>query len=127
MDATGNGNDGTLIGNPQWVVGYFGGGLEFSGATDKVDIPQNADLNPENEFTVSVWANVDPAGAGHRSPVTSRDDFPQRGYIIYCEPGNTWQFWTGPGWNNINGGAVTTGEWDHLVGTYDAATQTKNF
>ncbi|MEA3227245.1 MAG: LamG-like jellyroll fold domain-containing protein, partial [Planctomycetota bacterium] len=113
VDATGNGNDGTLIGDPQWVVGYFGGALQFSGSTDKVDIPQSADLNPENEFTVSVWANVDPAGSGHRSPVTSRDDYPQRGYIIYCEPGNTWQFWTGSadgGWNNAAGPAVALGE-----------------
>jgi hypothetical protein len=121
MDATGNGHDGELIGNPQWVVGYFGGGLQFSGSTDKVDIPHSADLNPENEFTVSVWANVDPAGSGHRSPVTSRDDYPQRGYIIYCEPGNTWQFWTGSaggGWNSVQGPAVNLGEWTHLAATY---------
>ena len=31
IDATGNGHDGTLEGNPQWVDGYFGGGLQFAG------------------------------------------------------------------------------------------------
>ncbi|MHC4569094.1 MAG: LamG domain-containing protein, partial [Planctomycetota bacterium] len=120
VDATGNGHDGTLIGDPQWVVGYSDGGLQFAGSPDKVDIPHSPDLNPENEFTVSVWANLDPAGSGHRSPVTSRDDGPQRGYIIYCTPANTWQFWTGTGsgWDSAGSPAVALGEWTHVAATY---------
>jgi hypothetical protein len=120
VDATGNGHDGTLIGNPQWVAGHSGGGLEFSGSADKVDIPHSADLNPENEFTASVWANLDPAGSNYRSPITSRDDGPQRGYIIYCTPANTWQFWTGTGsgWNSAGSPDVEFGEWTHVAATY---------
>ena len=26
-DSSGNGNDGTFYGDPQWVIGYFGGAL----------------------------------------------------------------------------------------------------
>jgi len=121
VDATGNGHDGELIGNPEWVTGYYVGGLKFAGSPDKVDIPHSADLNPENEFTVSVWANLDPSGSGHRSPITSRDDYPQRGYILYCTPENTWQFWTGNaagGWDNAGSPPVTLGEWTHVAGTY---------
>jgi hypothetical protein len=121
VDATGNGHDGELIGNPEWVTGYYVGGLKFAGSPDKVDIPHSADLNPENEFTVSVWANLDPGGSGHRSPITSRDDYPQRGYILYCTPENTWQFWTGNaagGWDNAGSPPVTLGEWTHVAGTY---------
>ena len=120
-DSSGNGHDGELIGNPQWVEGVYGGALQFAGTPDKVDIPYSDQLNPEGEFSASVWANVDPGGSGHRSPITSRDDYPQRGYIIYCEPGNTWQFWTGSaagGWNNTTGPAVDLGEWTHLAITY---------
>ncbi|UCD49112.1 MAG: discoidin domain-containing protein [Phycisphaerales bacterium] len=121
VDSTGNGHDGELIGNPQWVEGVYGGALQFAGSPDKVDVPYSDQLNPEGEFSASVWANVDPGGSGHRSPITSRDDYPQRGYIIYCEPGNTWQFWTGSaagGWNNAAGPAVNLGEWTHLAATY---------
>jgi len=120
VDATGNGHDGELIGNPEWVTGYFGGGLKFAGTPDKVDVPYSAELNPENEFTVSVWANLDPDGSGHRSPITSRDDYPQRGYIIYCTPENTWQFWTGTGsaWNSAGSPPVALGEWTHVAATY---------
>jgi len=120
VDATGNGHDGELIGNPEWVIGYFGEALKFAGEPDKVDVPYSAELNVENEFTVSVWANLDPGGSGYRSPVTSRDDYPQRGYIIYCTPDNTWQFWTGTGsnWDSAGSPPVALGEWTHVAVTY---------
>jgi hypothetical protein len=65
-------------------------------------------------------------GAGnYRSPLTSRADSPQRGYIFYAEPGNTWQFWSGKGdttgWDSIPGPAVRVNEWTHLAATYDGA------
>ncbi len=118
-DATGKGHDGTLLNGPTWVAGHLAGALEFAGGSQKVDIPFSAELNPSDEFTVSVWANVDPTGSGHRSPITSRDDFPQRGYILYVEPGNTWQFWTGTGagWDNTAGPAAVFDEWTLVTGT----------
>lgn len=123
VDSSGNGHDGALIGNPQWGEGLYNGGLQFAGAPDKVDIPYSEQLNPEDAFSVSLWANVDPTGSSHRSPITARDDYPQRGYIIYCEPGNTWQFWTGSAagaWNTVAGSAVALGEWTHLAITYSS-------
>ena len=41
-DSSGNGHDGELIGNPEWVTGYFGGGLEFAGSPDKVDVDRKS-------------------------------------------------------------------------------------
>jgi hypothetical protein len=70
--------------------------LTVDGTGDAVDIAYSEALNPE-AFTASVWANPDPAGSDYRSPLTSRDDSPQRGYILYLTPTNTWQFWTGTG------------------------------
>ena len=119
-DSTGNGHDGDLIGDPQWVDGYYGGGLEFDQVGDEVNIPFHENLNSET-FTICAWANVEPGSTNHRAVVSSRDDFPQRGYIFYAEPGNTWQYWTGGGpnhWQPIQGPAVNLGEWDHLAGTY---------
>ncbi|MEJ2705667.1 MAG: LamG domain-containing protein [Sedimentisphaerales bacterium] len=119
-DVTGNGHDGTLEGDPQWVAGYFGGALQFAGSPDRVVVPYSPELNPEDAFTVSVWANVEPGSTGYRSPITSRDDAPQRGYIIYASSGDTWQFWigNGSGWTNAAGPAVEFGEWTHVAGTY---------
>ena len=120
-DSSGNGHDGTLLGDTKWTKdGYFGGGVVFDGAGDEVNIPYHKDLNPE-VFTITAWANVADGGAGHRAVVSSRADFPQRGFIFYCTPANTWQFWIGAGanhWKSAQGPAVNLDKWDHLAGTY---------
>lgn len=53
-DASGNGHDGELLGDPQWTDGYFGGGLEFDQAGDEVSIPFHKDLNAET-FTRALF------------------------------------------------------------------------
>ncbi len=120
-DMSGNGHDGELVGDAQWTNdGYFGGGIVFDGAGDEVNIPFHADLNQE-VFTICAWANVADGGTGHRAVISSRADFPQRGFIFYCTPANTWQFWIGAGpnhWKSAQGPDVTVDDWDHLAGTY---------
>ncbi len=37
-DASGNGHDGTIMGDPKWGAGKIGGGLEFDGTDDVVDL-----------------------------------------------------------------------------------------
>jgi len=127
-DSSGNGYDGDLVGSPEWVDGYFGGALEFGGSGDEVNVPYDAALNP-GTFTICLWANVEPGSAGaHRAAISARDDFPQRGYIIYAEPGDTWQYWIGVGadgvtWNSVQGPAVAAGEWAHLTIIYSNGEQ----
>jgi hypothetical protein len=73
-------------------------------------------------FTVEVWAKVGGGGLTVRSPLSSRDDAPQRGYSFYAGASNKWEFWTGQAdgsWQIITGPAATIGQWAHLVGTYD--------
>jgi hypothetical protein len=111
---------GTASGNTAIVSDPVHGQVAtFDGTTDKVDIAYSADLNPTT-FTAGFWAKPNSAGSSHRSPVTSRDDSPQRGYIFYIEPGNAWQFWTGTGsgWDAVTGPVATMDEWAHVAGTY---------
>ena len=125
-DSTGNGHDGMLIGDPKWVDGYFGGGIELDQAGDEVNVPFHKDLNPE-VFTICAWANVEQGSGGHRAVVSSRDEPPTAGYIIYALPANTWQFWTGnggnPNWVPIQGPAVNLGDWDHVAGVFEDGKQ----
>jgi len=124
LDSSGNGHDGTLNGDPEWVDGYFGGALEFDGNGDEVNVPFDDALSPEETFTVCLWANVAPGSSGHRAPISNRDDNPLAGYIIYAEPGNTWQYWIGTGaWNILQGPAVEFGEWTHLTAIYSEGAQ----
>ena len=111
---------GTAIGDAQITTDAARGQvLALDGTGDAVDVAYSAELNPE-AFTASVWANPDADGVGHRSPLTSRDDGPQRGYILYLTPENTWQFWTGTGtgWHGTAGPAAQLGEWTHITATF---------
>ena len=54
-DFSGNGNDGTLEGDPQWVAGQIGGALEFDGSGDYVSAPYIPLDN--RSFTVTMWVN----------------------------------------------------------------------
>ncbi|MCX5645798.1 MAG: discoidin domain-containing protein [Phycisphaerae bacterium] len=112
-------HQGTAFGDAKVVSDPVRGQvLAVDGNGDGVDIPYSADLNPP-AFTVGLWANPSSAGSDYRSPITSRDDTPQRGYILYVEPGNTWQFWTGTGtgWDNTAGPAAQLDEWVHVTAT----------
>ncbi len=109
-------------------AGLYGSALTFDGSNDYVQVPYAAALN-ENSFTVAAWVNVT-GGSGYRSILTSRDSDPDRGYILYVTPDNTWEFWVGTGaqnWAIISGGAVIMNRWTHLAGVYNAATQTMYF
>jgi hypothetical protein len=64
-DSSGNGNDGTFVGDPEWVAGKFGSGLLFDGqggervALGGLDIPSGA-------MTIACWFkanNLDTPGS----------------------------------------------------------------
>jgi hypothetical protein len=111
---------GTAFGDAKIITDTAKGQvLTLDGNGDFVDVPYSASLNPP-AFTVSLWARPTSGGSDYRSPLTSRDDTPQRGYILYVEPGNTWQFWTGngTGWDNTAGPAAQLDEWAYVTATF---------
>jgi hypothetical protein len=57
-DTSGNGNDGTLNGDPQWVAGRVGGALDFDGSGDYVEIPRIV----QDDFTLAAWIKTDTDG-----------------------------------------------------------------
>jgi hypothetical protein len=57
-DFSGQGNDGTLQGDPAWVAGYLGMALEFDGVDDYVDVPHSESLTASDEVTVMAWINT---------------------------------------------------------------------
>ena len=131
-DVTGNGyggvaNGGTTLGSNGATSRTATGATFNSGG---IDVPYNDALNPAS-FTVVVWSRPATAGSGHRSVITSRRSSGGHydGYIIYVNPANSWEFWTGDGngWRSLGGPAVALDTWTHLAISYDSATQTKRF
>ena len=57
-DASENGNDGKLEGDPKWVAdGKFGNALELDGAGDYVSVPDHKTLDTElrDALTIVIW------------------------------------------------------------------------
>jgi hypothetical protein len=59
-DSSGNGNDGTFIGDPQWIAGKFGKALEFDG-DDYVSVEDSDTLDMTDQITVMFWFKTDKA------------------------------------------------------------------
>jgi hypothetical protein len=55
VDTSGNGYDGTLEGDPQWVAGQLGDALEFDGSGDRV-VAANIPFD-NRSFTIAMWVN----------------------------------------------------------------------
>jgi hypothetical protein len=59
VDSSGNGHDGTLQGDPQWVAGMIGSGaLSFDGSDGLVDVGHDESLSITDELTITVWVKV---------------------------------------------------------------------
>jgi PKD repeat protein len=54
-DSSGNGNDGTVHGNPVWTTGKFGNAINFDGIDDWVDCGNDASLSPLTAITLAAW------------------------------------------------------------------------
>jgi hypothetical protein len=57
-DLSGNGNDGTLNGEPKWGTGKTGGGLECDGTDDFIEVPRIV----QDDFTLMAWIKTDTPG-----------------------------------------------------------------
>ena len=121
-------HNGTALGNvslgvPGALANDADTAIHFDGSNGtKIDVPYAPELNSAS-FSFECWARVTGGAGTYRSPLTSRDDFPTRGYVCYAASNDRWEFWTGTdsSWDTISGPTVVTGQWTHLVGTYDGS------
>jgi len=105
----------------------------FNGTSSLIQHDWIADLNPEESFTLALWARSDGGAGAWHSPVTSRNDKnpDSQGYLIYDNsPSGVWTFWSGNGtvdgnWQALNGPAVDLGEWEHVAIVYDSTAEMK--
>ncbi|MFZ2147150.1 MAG: LamG domain-containing protein, partial [Sedimentisphaerales bacterium] len=57
VDSSGNGYDGTVYGDPQWIDGWLGGALQFDGVDDYVDLPIGSLIGSLTNSTFLIWTN----------------------------------------------------------------------
>ena len=117
-DSSGNGNNGTLKGNPVWrpTGGVSGGAIELSGKGDYVEISNEANFDINDQITISAWVNI--------------TDVPQEWTGIVTKGDSAWRLSTSFAKNAfhfgvsssayLNGQAsVDSGQWHNVVGVYD--------
>jgi len=94
-DASGNGNDLTLAGNPpddpQWrpAEGLINGALSLSGsgyasiaAADlEATMPGNS-VGATEDFTISAWVYLNDGALGDRNPILTKQGEPERGFML---------------------------------------------
>ncbi|MGB2862711.1 MAG: LamG-like jellyroll fold domain-containing protein [Sedimentisphaerales bacterium] len=122
-DVSGNGNDGTFNGSPEWVDGYFGGGLHFRGDTDAdsvvYTIPGGGTVWEAG--TIAMWVKADSLGQDNYSSCFTNYTPNTAGIQFDVDGGNPGNYRLNPGGQFF--GPATT-EWTHLALTFEAGTGT---
>jgi hypothetical protein len=70
VDASGNGNDGTVEG-ATWTNGRYGGALSFDGTGNCVTVPASPALELREELTVEAW--IRPEGTGEAESIVFKE------------------------------------------------------
>jgi len=128
IDSSGLNNNGTCKGMGgslcNWTTGRFGQAIEFDGSNDYVNCGDDTSLDITGAITIEAW--IYPNAVDEQVELVCRDDQTNRNYVLYIENDNTIQLhiWSGNTdvWATSNT-TITTGQWYHLVGTYDGSQQ----
>ena len=121
-DASGNGNDGTLMSKPKWVDGKFGKALEFDG-TNFVDMGNDDSVQFDGDVTIVFWAKPESVGAGRQNIVCK--SYGGEGCLT-MEPDGRLSFYWGDCGNNCQpyvevrrpvAGTFVDKEWIHVAET----------
>ena len=132
IDASGNGHNGTLNGNPMWIAGKFGRALEFPGTPGScVDLGTWNPTEGTDQLTIALWVKWNGISGQWQGLISKRNSWgpaPIGEMMWYLEANQT----TGVLWfGRRDGGGVGSsgqtlpeGEWQHLDISCDGTTAT---
>jgi hypothetical protein len=125
-DLSGHGHTATIHGAKWTPAGRYGGGMNFNPANnDYLSVPDSAELDFEEEFTLEAWVRPE-EGDGHWGPVISKEIPGHEGLLDYA-----YYLYEGDWEENRPGGGIFEGSyihdssalpvhaWAHLAITYD--------
>ncbi len=138
-DFSGQGNSGTIKGNPKSVTGKIGKAIEFDGNDDVIEIAGNPVLQKlqEGSYTICAWFNPKdvPSGSGSQNRAnygivtrpgyheglkyTSDKRFHFEHWLVSNDPKKPFQTNTGT-WNET----YEPGQWYHVAAVVDANSRT---
>jgi hypothetical protein len=128
LDSSGNDNDGDVYGATAGVPGKFGNALNFDGVDDYASIPHSTSLDISSVITVEAWIKADTLGSQNaiiRKGLWDTAVIKSWGLDIQQIGGvkkARFFIYDGTMGYLATSGAITTGTWHHLAGTYDGTT-----
>lgn len=131
FDKSGNGNHGTIHGNPVWTGGKFGPALDFDGDGDYVEISNPGNILDGKHITVTAWVKPDSSLGNSYPRIIDRVYNGQFVFYLDARSGHEGDVGvaldvTGTDVDNpaICDQVYTTDEWQFLVFTYNGETIT---
>jgi len=122
-DLSGNGNNATIQGQPDWVTGKIGDALEFSASGQSLTVPDSETLNSD-EITIALWVNW--SGDILPNEMIQKFTYQSGGYLFKMEntETNLWFYDTGAVAHMYPARPQPVpGEWTHLAATFDGSIQ----
>jgi len=123
QDQSGNGNNGAVNGDPEYVRGIRGkAALTLDGTGDYVEVTHDASLSLTGEMTLSCWIKPTALTGNTVLIDKGRSISANGGYIVYCQD-NKIIFYlldgASPSPSFITTAVVSTGVWTHIVALWD--------
>ena len=130
-DASGNGHDGTITGEPRWGAGKIGGALEFDGTDNVVELGALDVVGPG--ITMAAWLKPNGFGINDGRILTKADEWGENNhwwmFSTIAEAGEIrlrFRLKTTDGQNTTtliaSSGILEIGEWQHGAATWDGTT-----
>ena len=130
-DASGNGHDGTITGNPKWGAGKIGGALEFDGTENVVELGAFDVVGPS--ITIAAWLKPKGFGISDGRILTKADEWSENNhwwmFSTIAEAGEIrlrFRLKTTDGQSTTtliaSSGVLEVGEWQHAAATWDGTT-----
>lgn len=122
LDESGNNNDASLHGTPEYSSNQ-GGFFDLVPAEgDFFSIPDSATLDTMTEVTFEMWINIDAVSAAGPNMLFSKRSGASNGYVgFFTTTGWTFRFGTGVGTGLTHAVAPNTGVWQQVVATIGSA------
>jgi hypothetical protein len=117
-DSSGNGNHGTINGDPNHVIGRIGGAMRFDGIDDYIKTDLDTDLPT---WTVVLWVNCPaaPSSAAAAGPIHRENNFQINWNHSYDDFRGAAGVRVADNWYAAGFGQLQANQWYHLAATYD--------
>jgi len=114
---------GSLIGfsadDSHWVAGYSGGGLNFDGTDDYIEVEGYPGICGRNPRTISAWIKTPPDPTGKLSIVAWGQNQPGAYWLLEVDEDQRLRLSCGSGFISANEQQVGDGNWHHIAVVLD--------